>query len=674
MARKIWRKQLEKWAVTSLKVLIVLAFLGVFGFIFMLKYTENPEFCKTCHYMVPYYESWKTSSHNQVKCIECHYPPGVKGELESKWTALSQVAKYVTGTYGTKPWAEVSDQSCLRSGCHDKRLLQGKVLFGNVIFDHTGHLREMRRGKRLRCTSCHSQIVQGSHLTVTTTTCFLCHFKDQDIETSELSNCNLCHGAPTKVVSHAGITFDHKDAVRMGVNCMKCHRNVVRGNGDVPKERCFNCHNEIERIEKYDDIFLIHETHIAEHKVECVQCHQEIQHGLIELAAAIETDCQSCHPDHHKAQRELYMGIGGRGVEAKPDPMFLTSVTCEGCHIAHKGDEVEGYTAIAPSAACMNCHGTQYGTMLSRWKSEMERRLKAILPALKRTRQEILRAQTTPERIKKALALYEDAEFNVKLIRYGKGVHNIAYSEELLRKAEEWLVEALRLVGSSYRPPKVAATSVVVTSECYRCHFGAENRVVPFRGKAFPHKTHVIGQRRPCRSCHEDNTDPKSDTHGKLTVSLRTCSNCHHRKAENCGQCHQDIQNYFTGKVALFEGIGPDVMAEGGVECVNCHEDDRGRIVRPSAGVCANCHDESYPEMLTEWQSEISALLAEVEGKISRLSARSLSAENEKVLKRIQKQFRFFKKNPSLGLHNYMNTTELLQQMSSELDGLLSSS
>jgi len=33
--------------------------------------------------------------------------------------ALSQVAKYVTRTYSSKPYAEISDESCLRKGCHE---------------------------------------------------------------------------------------------------------------------------------------------------------------------------------------------------------------------------------------------------------------------------------------------------------------------------------------------------------------------------------------------------------------------------------------------------------------------------------------------------------------------------------------------------------------------------
>ena len=33
------------------------------------------------------------------------------------------------------------------------------------------------RGRQFRCTRCHSQIVVGTHIEVTESTCFLCHFR-----------------------------------------------------------------------------------------------------------------------------------------------------------------------------------------------------------------------------------------------------------------------------------------------------------------------------------------------------------------------------------------------------------------------------------------------------------------------------------------------------------------
>ena len=95
---------------------------------------------------------------------------------------------------------EVEDAACLR--CHERRTLVGKMDIKGVQFDHTNHLSDMRRGKKLRCTSCHSQIVQGSHIAVTASTCFLCHFKGTNVNEGT-GRCTLCHVIPEKTITTA---------------------------------------------------------------------------------------------------------------------------------------------------------------------------------------------------------------------------------------------------------------------------------------------------------------------------------------------------------------------------------------------------------------------------------------------------------------------------------------
>ena len=162
-------------------------------------YTSRPQFCASCHIMEPYYKSWQESSHKDVTCIECHFPPGVGGKIRGKMLGLVQLAKYMTQSAGPRPTAEISDASCLRSGCHETRLLTGRVDFHGIPFDHVPHLSPNRRGRQLRCTSCHSQLVQGEHMTVTTSTCFLCHFKGQPLNEG-LGACTHCHQIPTQEV------------------------------------------------------------------------------------------------------------------------------------------------------------------------------------------------------------------------------------------------------------------------------------------------------------------------------------------------------------------------------------------------------------------------------------------------------------------------------------------
>src|SRR5512134_2258741 len=349
---------------------VSLAFgLVVVAMLLAMQVSSTPTFCGSCHLMKPYYESWRHSKHNQIACVECHISPGITAELRKKYEAMSMVVKYFTGTYSTNPWAEVDDAACLR--CHERRLLEGKEVFRGVLFDHTPHLTESRRGLKLRCTSCHSQIVQGSHISVTSSTCALCHFKGQKINEGT-GRCLLCHQVPERVTSAEGVTFDHGQVARLDMQCSLCHGGVVRGPGNVPRERCVTCHNEPERLARLGDQDFLHRMHVFEHKVDCMNCHLQVEHGKpvrpgATVAAAGEA-CQSCHGSGHSPQQDLYTGIGGRGVPRMPSPMFSAGVTCQGCHnpelavsgtrdaqVASAGP-AGTHTVRANAVSCMSCH------------------------------------------------------------------------------------------------------------------------------------------------------------------------------------------------------------------------------------------------------------------------------------------------------------------------------
>lgn len=689
-------RTLGKISIVGLVAIIILTFIG-------LQYSAKSEFCKLCHYMEPYYDAWKTSSHNMVPCVECHYPPSVEKELKGKVKALTSVVEYFAGTYGKgRPWVEISDNSCLRGGCHNRRLLSGRAIFGNILFDHTPHLTEMRRGKRLRCTSCHSQIVQREHMTVTNTTCFLCHFKRVPGDKT-LDDCDMCHGPPLSPVQYLGVKFDHSGALKRGVECLKCHMHVIQGNGEVSKDRCFSCHTELQKLEKYTDALLMHDNHVTKHKVDCLRCHDEIRHKILEMAQSVEMECISCHPNQHAAQKELFLGIGGHGVSYMPDPMFLTRVSCTSCHISHKGTPLQGISAYPSEAACMSCHGTQYGAILRQWKSQMKNILSVILPSLEKSKGELKKYSVRLSKREKAERLVEEAHENIDLVRYGKGVHNIKYSVSLLSTANEKLTEAMKLIGSSYTPKNLPTSQAVIKSECYSCHMGIENKKTTFLGKSFDHQPHLLREQLPCERCHSDQRK-----HGETILSIKDCRTCHHPdKSINCTSCHErgpaqviGYQNvdflhshhfveqgmdcllchtlkegtFFISKKMncfschhpmegktceschkiqklIFSGVGvldyeatPGDMSSLG--CTDCHlevvQEKTREIVR---GGCENCHGEGYSEMMDQWQQEVNSRVESITRKIENLkeslAALKRSKGDEKTEESLQSALEF---------------------------------
>jgi predicted CXXCH cytochrome family protein len=565
----------------------VLIGIGLVGLGAAVEVTSQPRFCGSCHVMKPYYQSWKHSSHNKVACVECHIAPGVTAEIRKKWEALSMVARYFTGTYGTNPWTEIEDAACLR--CHERRLLMGKEMIGDVQFDHSNHLSEMRRGKTLRCTSCHSQIVQGSHIAVTTSTCILCHFKGQPPDQGT-ARCTLCHRIPQKKFQLDGITFDHADVARFGMECTWCHSRPPDSDGAVPKERCITCHNQPSRLEKYGDTDLLHRKHVTEHKVDCMTCHLMIVHvtpltakTAAERVALAETrihraatDCRGCHEAGHSPQLALYTGTGGRGVPSIPSPMFEAGVRCEGCHMTLPGQNAP--VNRASDVSCMACHGPQYRKIYEGWKEGSARRTAAVAGELAATERALGASAPAP---------LEDARANVDLVRQGHAVHNISYAYALLSRAHDDINEARRARGLAAlpRPWKEPAYA----SPCLACHEGIEDQSGEIFGFRYVHEPHVITAKIQCTVCHRPHAERSP---GEIVRYGATgCIGCHHKApVGDCASCHTDVRKKtvksFRGD--FDHGLHID---DAGETCTDCH-DVTVTPPRLKKETCKQCHDD----------------------------------------------------------------------------------
>lgn len=584
MGRQEGGRDRSKWWFAAIQIAILLALLaglGAFGFI---EYSAQPSFCTNCHNMQPYYDSWATSSHRDVKCIKCHYAPGIKAEAMGKMQAANQVVKYVTGSYGTRPWAEIEDAACLRSGCHSTRKLEGELVFEGVRFDHRQHLTQLRRGKQLRCTSCHSQIVQGDHLAVTKETCFLCHFRGQPAG-EPVAGCTGCHAAPPRLEMD-GRVIDHPQYVQDMVSCVSCHDQVTSGTGAAGEDRCYVCHNLPERLAEYENTTLLHEVHLTEHNIECQLCHRPIDHAIMSLSEKTDLDCQSCHQGTHDAQQRMFTGTGAHGTVDDPSSMFLARVSCQSCHGLPQDMAGHSQVQVAGEATCLSCHGIQYANILPGWQAETERRLEqveAVVEAASRSRRQGLEAERA-----RADSLVALAEENVELVRVGGGAHNVGYADAALRAALELIREAAETGGLDFVPPNVDLGPSVGENECLSCHLGIEGQAGSWEGRAFNHEPHLSRANLSCSFCHT----PMED-HGKVSLaSPAICSDCHHSGAIACETCHEGTPGPPGGVIRTPTGDFPHGRhVEIGFACATCHGQTPGR---PGAELCTMCHDAHH--------------------------------------------------------------------------------
>ncbi|UCG38376.1 MAG: NapC/NirT family cytochrome c [bacterium] len=398
--------------------------------------TESAIFCgSTCHIMRPFYEDWKTSSHNQVRCVDCHLPPSDDQQFVPQFKAVGQVASYLTRTYGDRTRAEVSDASCLTEACHSRRLLDGRVSFaGNITFDHTPHLQRLRRGKVLRCTTCHSRVAMGEHVTVVEDPCFLCHFKEVDGK-PPTADCTLCHD-PARISAGSGDnTFDHGPFSERGVACESCHEGVTRGQGGIRSGSCQQCHEAAMDPFLDEPVELLHRSHVTDHKVNCSSCHEPIIHSRPDPSLGEALDCNSCHESRHVGILNLYRGTGAAGVPDDPSPMYRAHVGCLGCHRVPRpgaGPWFEGRDMIAVSAACTACHGEDRSGEARRWSSRINEALSRAERALVRADGRLGDASHAPPAARRIL---EQARHNIAFIRSSSPIHNSDYAVTVLEKA-----------------------------------------------------------------------------------------------------------------------------------------------------------------------------------------------------------------------------------------------
>jgi len=456
---------------------VVVAFVVLLLTTYTLKITGHPKFCTSCHNMEEYYTSWQHSAHKDVSCIECHYEPGMTNTIKGKIEGLVQVVKYISHSYSSKPHAMISNNSCMRSGdCHagmdEQAEPKNRKSLVKIKFRHDKHLGGRPRGKALNCVSCHGQTVKGQHISVGKTTCLTCHFyrggNGQSVAVSTTvahaaadpttGQCLTCHHMPDKTMKLMGQAFNHKKflAGKDNVHCTLCHNQVTQGDGATSATRCRNCH--LGELEEVKDQARFHLVHVSEGHFDCLQCHDQIKHGVRprEQQLLASGDCKTCHSgERHSLQERMYAGTAVAAMDKAPDPMYKAGVACGGCHTEPRpvGESVTSFTKkFSGPGQCADCHTakktpgprdatkTKYGKRLVEWQEETKDRIDELKPELAKLTEAFKSAKAPSEAdLTKTKGLFTSAQTRLSfVIADGSyGAHNYLYISEILDEVED---------------------------------------------------------------------------------------------------------------------------------------------------------------------------------------------------------------------------------------------
>ncbi len=426
---------------------------------------DQPEFCASCHMMKKYYNSWKTSKHGEegITCTVCHYAPKIENGVTTDISKFGDIFTYLSAEgRNVRMPTKVSDGSCMTSDCHPKdKFLNKEIKFTEKVpFVHVTHEEKTIEGQKLHCDTCHQNITVGKHFEVTEKVCYLCHFKNTEFNKGR-AKCSLCHEIPTRSLQSQKKESNpdekpitHQSLEKAGVSCQSCHYEIIQGNGDVQGQKCFNCHNYSFEVEKKaGEKKLMHTEHVAGQHVagqlaRCFDCHEPIQHKVTDFLDPVRLNCKACHPDHHRNQRILLTGKGGKGVPVIPSLMFSVNTNCFGCH---KEERIVNGEPVAHGTgkACAACHKEKHEKMAKDWKVTTDEEVKGAKEIEKEALNAIENANgKVPEEIlKEAAAIIKEGQGNLYIVEYGGGVHNQKYSVKLLDHAMNRFEDAIDLLN-----------------------------------------------------------------------------------------------------------------------------------------------------------------------------------------------------------------------------------
>ena len=576
---------------------IALIFSALTGAV-LFETTSQSGFCKSCHLMEPYYESWQRGSHAKVECTACHMPPGIKGKVLTKFQALTQLTKYLTRTWGTKPWGHVTDESCLV--CHDLAKLKGEGARSwrpGLRFDHSPHLADSVRHRKLLCSTCHKQVERSVHMQVATQACAICHFKpDPTGQNARLSKCVTCHVAG-EVHKQNGFAIAHSEVATLAskpdADCVSCHRKVVDGQGEVPAYRCMQCHNDRGVMKSIGLPDEIHAVHVTKAGADCFNCHTEIVHRRPMLAVEPEgTDCRQCHGASHAPQIRLFMGQLIPG--GTPSSMYRAGLQCSSCHVTGAANG-KPKLELKPSA-CGQCHSPNLNARYQGWMEsaiQLAKDLSGRLGALK---------ATGTDGAKRA----DELGGTLARLIEARPVHNLPHAREVLEDVDRRLRDALPKKDAEALAP--LPFTLWPRDRCVNCHFASLSAIAYFQGKAFSHEKHRAALNGPhCNACHDDGA---AANHGVLKP-VETCRACHHQAPPpDCNGCHQPQKALYSGKLPEL-GLDVKPIWSDEKKCKDCHQREAGKPGAPELwATCTACHDPGYDTTMKQKLAGFAARLA----------------------------------------------------------------
>jgi nitrate/TMAO reductase-like tetraheme cytochrome c subunit len=419
--------------------------LAVFGFLNLelLHFSSSPPFCKgACHTMVAEVEDWEVSSHGQreVDCVGCHYREGAVNYMVHKILAMKDLINTFTGNmgravdeeehYGSEHHLEfISEEQAQEEKLMDDIALPQYIHYpekdkgaGPSNFaDENGRWRiQMHRYGFLwrvvdeNCRNCHSSRGSRGRVSSKKVADFVVQDALFDYKTKAKETKDLKIGGRRPL---GGSEAPHAFHTDRGIACIDCHQEIVHGSKELKEEH-------YERSGRRGPTGVVWPRMII-----CFRCHNDKR---------APKDCLLCH----EYQKNMNLGLQGRGVDQVAGYMYPDETDCIDCHLEENDYKMN-------PQVCVDCHDDEdMRDALADWQSATVSALADLETELKKIETAISEARKVGRDVTGAEDLFREAYHNYQMVWYdgSKGAHNVDYAEALLSVSQEKLKLAAEML------------------------------------------------------------------------------------------------------------------------------------------------------------------------------------------------------------------------------------
>jgi len=395
-------------------------------------------------------------AHAQLACAQCH-----------------------AGGLADRPLPAVAEESCTASGCHETDVPE-TVTLATVKFRHLDH--GSTGSPKAGCAGCHTHSEGSAPLKAGPGTCGLCH--ERALAGTSGDDCRLCHATPSHVgVTSQGVAIPHEGLPWIEGGCLRCHYEVARPVHEVSLGRCAACHDDVHKVTELGIGEDLHPLHAGTF---CGACHEEDNHRIQAMSSAVDLDCGACHArEHgvalaggsiaaetcntcharvHEGPQRVLLGILPDADAALPSQHFMDGVGCASCHIPP--DDGEAGVLSGTAQACIQCHRSEYATVLSWWNQGLGDRIRLVDRYLAGAEATVAGRPADDE----AVQAVARARKLLTIIREGGGQHNLPLAHRVFEDALAGAAQAYRLARGS-APPAPDLGRTPKQGICVFCHY-----------------------------------------------------------------------------------------------------------------------------------------------------------------------------------------------------------